>query len=88
MKEVEIKHSHGPPQAGTWANMSRVAFDKGGLEGLGKVTRLVVESTPELNDSVLMGALTSAQNLKKLELRNIAALSYEGEPHLSQAREP
>lgn len=82
LKEVEIKHANGVPQAGTWANMSRVTFDKDALGGLGKVTKLVVEATPELNDSVLIGALTSAQNLKKLELRNIAALSYEGKTHL------
>lgn len=79
---MEIKHAYGIPQGGTWANMSRVTFDKDALGGLGKVTKLVVEATPELNDSVLMGALTSAQNLKKLELRNVAALSYEGKTHL------
>lgn len=78
---MEIRHAYGVPQGGTWANMTRVTFDKDALGGLGKVTKLVVESTPELNDSVLIGALTSAQNLKKLELRNVAALSYEGKTH-------
>lgn len=85
LKEVEIRHSNEVPQGGTWANMSHVKFDRDDLGGLGKVTRLVVQSTPELNDSVLMGALTNAQNLKKLELRNITALSYEGKTHLSKA---
>lgn len=84
LKEVEIRHSHGPPQAGSWANSSHVKFDKDDLAGLGKVTRLVVESVPELNDSVLMGALTNAQTLKKLELRNVAALSYEGKTYISE----
>lgn len=81
LKEVEIKHV---PQSGSWQNTTHVTFEKGDLKGLDNVTRLVLESTPELNDSVLIGALTCAQNLKKLELRNIAALSYEGKPHLSK----
>lgn len=75
LREVEILHDSGSP-ASQWAK--HVEFGEDDLKGLGKVTRLVVNSAPELNDSVLMGALTRAECLKRLELRNIVGLSYEG----------
>ncbi|KAG0136809.1 hypothetical protein HOY82DRAFT_478431 [Tuber indicum] len=74
LREVEVLHDPGSP-ASQWAKI--VEFGEGDLKGLGKVTRLVVNSAPELNDSVLMGALTRAECLKRLELRNIVGLSYE-----------
>ncbi|PUU78979.1 hypothetical protein B9Z19DRAFT_1047547 [Tuber borchii] len=74
LREVEILHDSGSP-ASQWAK--HVEFGEDDLKGLGKVTRLVVNSAPELNDSVLMGALTRAECLKRLELRNIVGLSYE-----------
>lgn len=81
---MEIKHGRGIPRGSTWLNASHVTFEKEDLKGLDNVTKLSVESTPELNDSVLIGALPCAQNLKKLELRKVAALSYEGKFSSSQ----
>ncbi|RPA95844.1 hypothetical protein L873DRAFT_1696451 [Choiromyces venosus 120613-1] len=74
LREVEILHDRGSP-ASQWATPVKFAADD--LKGLGKVTRLVVNSAPELNDSVLMGALTRADCLQRLELRNIVGLSYD-----------
>jgi hypothetical protein len=58
--------------------VDEVRFGPDDLKGLGQVTSLVVDSAPELNDAVLQGALTRAQSLKRLELKNIHGLSYDG----------
>lgn len=78
LSEVEIRHDAGIGGAGSTWNPTPVVFDNGDLKGLDKITNLIVESAPELNDSVLMSALNFAHKLKVLELCNINGLSYEG----------
>lgn len=77
LSEVEIRHDAGIGGAGSTWNPTPVVFDNGDLKGLDKITNLIVESAPELNDSVLMSALNFAHKLKVLELCNINGLSYE-----------
>ncbi|KAG0644726.1 hypothetical protein HOY80DRAFT_1132864 [Tuber brumale] len=74
LREVKVLHAPGSTSC-QWANV--VEFSERDLKGVRMVTTLVVNSAPELNDSVLMGALARAECLKRLELRNIAGLSYQ-----------
>jgi hypothetical protein len=73
LEEVELHHVQ-TPRAG-WGAPDIPASE---LKGLANITRLAVDSAPELNSTVLMSALKCAPSLKHLELKNIADLNYEG----------
>ncbi|KAG0133661.1 hypothetical protein HOY82DRAFT_482471, partial [Tuber indicum] len=75
LQEVEVLHKQVTLDS---QSANPVVFSESCLKRLGKITRLMVDSAPELSDSVLMGSLTRAECLKRLELRNIFGLSYEG----------
>jgi hypothetical protein len=73
LEEVEIHHVQ-TARAG-WGAPEIPASE---LKGLMNITRLAVDSAPELNSTVLMSALQCAPKLKHLELKNIANLDYTG----------
>lgn len=73
LEEVEINHHRCV--RGNWCIQK---IDARELQGLRSITRLVVDSAPELDDVVLESALECAPNLKHLELKNIGGLSYPG----------
>lgn len=74
LQELEIIHE----ETRTWYSHAEPKFGESDLKGLGKITRLVVSRAPELNDMILMSALSLAMSLKKLELKNVEGLTYDG----------
>ncbi|CCX34570.1 Similar to hypothetical protein AOL_s00083g50 [Arthrobotrys oligospora ATCC 24927]; acc. no. EGX47838 [Pyronema omphalodes CBS 100304] len=72
LKEFDLQHMHcigiGKPP---------VTFEPPDLTILGSLEKLVVTAAPELDSSVLLGALPYATKLKHLELRNLASIYYE-----------
>lgn len=72
LEEVEIHHVHTH-----YNGWGAPIIPPSELKGLQKITRLSVDSAPELNSTVLMSALQCAPNLKHLELKNIAELDYD-----------
>lgn len=73
LEEVEINHRQCI--RGNWGTKG---IDASELQGLRTITRLVVDSAPELDDAVLESALVCAPSLKHLELKNIKGLTYGG----------
>ncbi|KAI5805060.1 hypothetical protein EDC01DRAFT_355532 [Geopyxis carbonaria] len=80
LQEIEIIHG----ETRTWYSHDEPKFGSSDLKGLGRITRLVVSRAPELNDKILMSALSLAMSLKKLELKKIEGLSYNAISKLLQ----